>query len=384
MASISKINGQYRIRYYLHTPDGQKLERNRRAHKKGIANEVKSLADILESRTKRQEYSADDVKLWLREEIISKKDAQALNRRTNATKTLEQAADEWRSTWGNISTQERKTRNARIERILQILGAETEIGQITYLDAERLKNTLSQMQVHTHLSKGTKPLKARTINRHLGDLRAIFKIQLAQQAITHYPFTLLKNLKIPTHEEIEPTVLTMEQIQQVISAAEKQDQKSHRPPLGGHLTLYLLVLFGCGIRRKEAMNARLENINWQNRTLELKITKTGKPRTIGLGTKLYNLLLPKRGQTGPILPPYSATNISEVISRHFAKCGIKMRLHDTRHTYATRLLDLGINKRLAATRTGHTTEQMLNHYDHPEAPEIYEDDFEFMHDKKSS
>ncbi|MCK5606698.1 hypothetical protein KAR91_32650 [Candidatus Pacearchaeota archaeon] len=45
---------------------------------------------------------------------------------------------------------------------------------------------------------------------------------------------------------------------------------------------------------------------------------------------------------------------------------------------ATRPLDTGLEKRKAKHRTGHEDERMLDHYDHPEVDEIYEDDFEFM------
>lgn len=378
MATLSKIGDQYRVRYQLHLPNGGVFDRSRRVDKKGHGREIKAIATIMESQTLRQEYSADDINHWLREGVISKKDAAELSQKHNHTKTLQQAVDEYRITWNKISQQERKTRDARCERILALLGPTAEIGNITYLDGERLKTQLSQMQVHTHNSIGTKPLKARTINRHIADLKRIFKIQLAQRAIDHFPFTLLEALAIPTDEQITPTVLTLAQIQIVIDDAEQRDQQSYRPPLGGHLTLYLLMFFGCGIRRKEAMEAELKNIDWSKRTLLLTKTKTGKPRTIGLGQRLFKLLLPRKGKRGLILPPFSRSNISEVVKRHFAKNGITMRLHDTRHTYATRLLDLGVDKRLAATRTGHSDSRMLDHYDHPEAPEIYEDGFDFM------
>jgi integrase len=63
---------------------------------------------------------------------------------------------------------------------------------------------------------------------------------------------------------------------------------------------------------------------------------------------------------------------------HFKTCGHNMRLHDTRHTFTTNLLNFGVSKRVAMTRTGHKDERMLAHYDHAEAGEIFEDNFSFM------
>jgi integrase len=129
------------------------------------------------------------------------------------------------------------------------------------------------------------------------------------------------------------------------------------------------------------MNAMLENINWQTRELLLTDTKTNQERTVGLGHRLFNLLLPRQGEKGTILPRYNKDHITRTIMRHFKACGVPMRLHDTRHTYTTRMLDLDIPKRQVRTRTGHQDEAVFTKYDHPEATEIYEDKFDFMQEK---
>ncbi|MBW2187343.1 MAG: site-specific integrase [Deltaproteobacteria bacterium] len=379
MASLTKIGKQYRLRYYLYLPNSTTIERSRRFVKKGLALELKSIATIAESRTKRQEYTSSDIDFWLREELIGQADAEALQLKKDGKKTLQQAADEYESTWGGISKGEKAARTGRVHRIVDLLGADTPIDQITYLDGEKLKAQLLGLQTKKHPNaKLAQPLKAVTVNKHLQDLKRIFKIQLAQQSITHYPFTILDGAKPKPSEKIKPTVIDADQIATILTEAGKQDQLK-RGPLGGNLSLYLYMLFGTGCRRGEAIAARLENINWQNRTLKLVDTKNGHERTLGLGTKLYDILLPKKGQEGPILPPYDKDNISRCVRRHFTRCGIDMRLHDTRHTYTTMLLNTGIEKRHAKGRTGHLDDRMLDHYDHPENQnEIFEDQFEFM------
>ena len=379
MATLTKIDGQYRLRFTLYLPDGSTRDRSRRVHKKGLGNELKAMADILESRTRRGEYTGKDIDFWKREGIISSADAKALQIRSEGDKTIRQAAEEYRKTWSEISPQERKAREGRLQRIVEILGPDTPIAQITYLHGEHVKSALIGAEARLHPnSEKTKPLKAVTINKHLQDLKRLFRVQLALRAIDHYPFAILENVKARPAEKISHTVLNFEQIDKVIAAAERQD-KLKRPPLGGHLTLYLLMLFGTGIRRSEAIAARLEEIDWKNRTLTLKETKNGHRRIVWLGKRLFAILLPRKNETGPILPAFHKDNISRCIIRHFARCGIKMRLHDTRHTYTTRLLDTGITRRHAKGRTGHTDDRMLDHYDHPEGPtELFEDNFDFM------
>jgi len=153
------------------------------------------------------------------------------------------------------------------------------------------------------------------------------------------------------------------------------------------------MFFGLGIRRKEAMASRWEMINWQERsiTLPAEITKTGKPRKIGLGTRLY-MELKRRHKAAPtgsndvpkpefILPRFAPWSISRAIKKHLQDCGIKARLHDARHTYTTMLQDLGVAPHRAMERTGHADMKMLSHYSHANFDEVYEDEFGFMKDK---
>lgn len=265
-------------------------------------------------------------------------------------------------------------------RIVEIMGKDTLIADVRHLDGERLKTSLRTDGAKTR-PKGSEAdpdkLKAVTVNKYLQDLKRIFNLQVAQRTIEFHPFAMLAGVKVPSREKISHTVLTMEQISKVIMAAEEKDKKK-RPPLGGNLTLYLLMFFGCGLRRKETMLARMENIDWEKRTLRVVETKTGMERIVGLGQRLFDILRTRKGEKGPVLPPFNKDAISRTITRHFRLCGIAMRLHDTRHTYTTILLDSGVSKRHAQTRTGHADARMLDHYDHPETDEIFEDNFDFL------
>jgi len=224
-----------------------------------------------------------------------------------------------------------------------------------------------------------KGYKAVSVNKHLQDLKRMFALQVAERTIYFHPFSVVKGMKIPQNEKIQPVIPTEGEIAFILKKAEENDKKI-RPLLGGHLTLFLLMFFGCGMRRSEALATRLENIDWEQRSLLLVKTKTGKPRIVGLGHRLFNLLLPKKGQKGFILPQYLPASVSHAIKKHFDKCGIKMRLHDTRHTYVTLLQEKNVRPIDAMGRTGHSDMRMLSHYSHPKLGKIHEDQFEFMQD----
>ncbi len=332
---------------------------------------MKALAEIIEAKTRRQEYGPDDIALWLREGLLSRKDAALLQTFPDGRKRLAQAAEEYRQTW-DCCKKEQEERARRVARLVAILGPDTPIDRVRHSDGERVKAILRARY------------KAVSVNKHLQDLKRLFTVQMAEGALEYHPFGVLRGAKVPREEKIEHTVLTAAQIEEVLARAEENDRKDRKvtpgdpPALGGNLTLFLLMFLGTGLRRKEAMAARLENINWQERCLRVVDTKNGEPRLVGLGQRLFGLLLPRKGKGGYILPRYHESSVSRAIIRHFARCGIKMRLHDTRHTYTTRLLDLGVHKHRAMGRTGHKDSRMLDHYTHPDFGEVYEDGFEFM------
>jgi len=372
-ATITKQGSKYRVRWRLYLPDDTWRERSRLATDKGQAREIKALADLIEIKTMHQESTAADLEHWQRHRLISRQDAALLNTYKDSRKTLAQAAEEYKLS-NDCGKEEAEARAVRIDRLVAILGPERSVGEIRHSDGERIKTVLRD-------GWQGKKYKAATINKHLQDGKRMFTLQMAEGVIEHNPWGVLKGAKIPKEEVITHTVLGYDDIAKVLAEAEISDRRTepgNPASMGGNLTLFLLMFFGCGMRRKEAMAAKMENINWQSRSLLLDVTKNDKERSVGLGMRLYALLLQRKGETGYILPRFYLNSVSRAVSRHFKRCGFKMRLHDTRHTFTTRLLDLGVPRHHAMDRTGHLDSRMLDHYTHPEFGEVYEDQFPFM------
>lgn len=383
-ANITKHGAKFRVRWRLYLPDGSWLDKRLLAQDKYAAREMKALADLIEIKTMHQSATREDLDHWRRHRMISRRDIEQLSIFKDSRKSLAQAAEEYKASpkARECCREEAGARAVRVDRVVEILGPDRPIGEIRHSDGERLKTVLRD-------GWRGKKYKAVTINKHLQDAKRLFTVQMAEGVIEHNPFGVLRGAKVPAGEKISHTVLDHEQILEVIEAAEKVDQRDPKetpglgPQLGGHLTLFLLMFFGCGLRRKEAMAARLENIDWNTRSLLLTETKNGEARTVGLGERLFALLLTRKGETGYILPRFYPQSVSRAIKRHFARCGHAMRLHDTRHTYTTRLLDLGVQKHKAQQRTGHKDSRMLDHYTHPDFGEVYEDLFPFMKQPKT-
>ncbi len=189
MAGITKIKNKYRVRYRLYFPDSSFRDRLRQVDKKGQARELKALCDILESKTRLQEYDSSDIDSWWKAGLINARDRQALQLYPDGRKTILQAVEEYRMTW-DVSVKEAKTRESRLAHIVECLGADTPINELRHSDGEYLKTFLRD-----------RGYKVATINKHLQDLKRIFSLQVAERSIDFHPFNEVKGLKVPHREK---------------------------------------------------------------------------------------------------------------------------------------------------------------------------------------
>jgi integrase len=383
MAKLSRLEDKrsgvvrYRLRYTVHFPDGSRIERSRRYGTIAIARAKLDVATVLESRTRQLRQTPDEITVWQHENLLSREEAKLLNLASPAaTKTLRQAMDEYRATW-EVSPEETATRDSRLDVIAKILGPDTPIGDLNYGHGELLKTELRR--------RGPKGLKIVTIGKYLQDLKRCFRHQVRLGILPYNPFAELSRGRVPASEKPKQTRLTSAEVTQVLNTAATRIEKEEGwPVLHGWLLVFLLMLFGTGLRRKEAMLAKWEDIDWEIRSLRVPAenAKDGEERRVGLGRRLYRELSASRKEEGFILPHFYPTTITRAVTQHFAKCGFKMRLHDTRHTYATLLQeDAGALPHQAMQRTGHGDMGMLPHYTHPDFGEILEDRLGFMQEE---
>lgn len=129
--------------------------------------------------------------------------------------------------------------------------------------------------------------------------------------------------------------------------------------------LYLTFVFLTGTRRKEALDVKTNDVDWENNVLHIRGTKTeGSNRFIPLFPlvkKILQLAKPdKNGYYFPIDYTRASDLIKEIVQEH--------HLHELRHTFGT--IAICVQKLDAKTVSlwmGHTTVGMtLTTYTHPE------------------
>jgi len=163
-----------------------------------------------------------------------------------------------------------------------------------------------------------------------------------------------------------------DEIQAIIDATESPDLRD-----------FIQLAVATGMRRGELASLRWENIDLDQRTAHLPVTKTDTPRTVPLSSVAAAVLQARKG-TGHAVP-FAVT--ADALTRAFCRavqrarklyestCGILdrpatpnwligIRLHDLRHEATSRLFEKGLNPMEVASITGHKTLSMLQRYTH--------------------
>jgi len=131
--------------------------------------------------------------------------------------------------------------------------------------------------------------------------------------------------------------------------------------------LVLALLYGCGLRRFELANIKLQDVDFDRKMLHVREGKGRKDRYVPLGENLtrgiktyleaekpYIWLFNGKSNTGQ-LQQFTGAGVRWVVKEAGRKSGIKKHVtsHVLRHTYATHLLEMGLDIMTLKELLGH-------------------------------
>lgn len=170
-------------------------------------------------------------------------------------------------------------------------------------------------------------------------------------------------LQRPSRSRILPTVLSKEEVIDLLRATYNL---KHR--------MILALLYSCGLRISEVLQLRLANIDLDRRQVIILHAKGRKDRYVVLAESTVPLLInyissyrPREYLfNGSDKGPYSATSIRAFLKRSCRRAGIRKRVtpHTLRHSYATHLIENGVNLRLVQELLGHAKPETTMIYTH--------------------
>jgi integrase/recombinase XerD len=173
-----------------------------------------------------------------------------------------------------------------------------------------------------------------------------------------------------------PKFLTLEEAERLVRATEGVGPTARRD------RLVILLLYGCGLRTGELCALDVADINRERHELIVQRAKGDRPRAIPIPEALYTELLAyllEHGKRGTLLRTsflgrrIAAKDVCEIVTTLATRAGLRpgVTARTLRHSFATHLMDRGVDLAIIASLMGHRSPQETGVYLHvlPQRPE---------------
>ncbi|MDX1629448.1 MAG: tyrosine-type recombinase/integrase, partial [Fulvivirga sp.] len=171
------------------------------------------------------------------------------------------------------------------------------------------------------------------------------------------------NIKRPKKANRLPIVLSKEEVSRMLSTISNIKHKA-----------ILTTIYASGLRISELINLKIQDIDSDNRRIWVRNAKGAKDRATLLSPNQLELLRtyykkyrPKNYLfEGPKNAKYTASSIRKIFKRALRNAHIEKyaTVHSLRHSFATHLLENGVNLRLIQVLLGHNSTKTTEIYTH--------------------
>lgn len=228
------------------------------------------------------------------------------------------------------------------------------LKSLTYEDLKQFKRERLNMPTH----RG-KPRSLADVHRTLTVLRTVLNVAVREGWLKTSPFLRGKPLINMADERPRERTLSKAEEDSIL-----EDLRAK--PARANFLLVVLFALDTGMRRSEIFYLNWEDINFERGEIQVRAfnTKTMRARLVPLTNRLLLMLQARRQreQTGRIFTGNGAW-LKGAVQRLRKRTKIAhFRLHDCRHTAATRLVQGGLPIAEVARVLGHTTLAMTYRY----------------------
>ena len=224
---------------------------------------------------------------------------------------------------------------------------------------------LSEEQVRSYLLKRRREVKLNSMRPVLGAIKFFYRVTVPRDWAT------LAAMRLPRHRTV-PKVLSPSRCWRIIGRANKL-----------YLRAALQTAYTCGLRLTEVRHLRTIDIDSSRRTLMIRHSKGQHERNVPLAQGTIDVLrkcwrehrndrwlFPSRaavGQIGSASDPISERSLQRGMAQLVESLGWTGRgisFHTLRHSYATAMLDEGVNLKVLQRYLGHKNLQATEVYLH--------------------
>jgi len=170
----------------------------------------------------------------------------------------------------------------------------------------------------------------------------------------------------PPKEKKLPVVLSVAEVGRVLGCVHRSRYR-----------ICLTTIYACGLRLLEGVHLQVKDIDGERQLLHIHQGKGGKDRCIPLPSASLKMLrqhwLTHRNPLWlfpspfeEIHQPMSASGVQRALRRAVQESGIhkEATVHTLRHSYATHLLEAGVNLRIIQSYLGHASPSTTAIYTH--------------------
>ena len=170
----------------------------------------------------------------------------------------------------------------------------------------------------------------------------------------------------PKKEKKLPVVLSINEVRSILTHVHRR-----------HYRVCLSTIYACGLRLQEALHLQVSHIDGERNLLHIHQGKGGKDRYVPLPPPILGMLR-RHWQThrhplwlfpSPFQPekgPMCESGVQHAFQAALRECRIhkKATVHTLRHSYATHLLEAGLNLRIIQAYLGHASPTTTAIYTH--------------------
>lgn len=211
-----------------------------------------------------------------------------------------------------------------------------------------------------------------TIRLHFSALRAFYKYLVFRHGLAKSP---VAEVQLPKLERQLPVVLTLTQIEQLLTLPTKCSREKQAPSWMAYRDAAILELFySTGLRLAELAALEVEDLENHSDALRV-LGKGSKERVVPVGSHALKAIAAYRKAAkvtgGPLFisklrKRLSTRSIHNLLKKYLAQSEIPFNVtpHKLRHSFATHLLDAGADLRSVQALLGHSSLSTTQIYTH--------------------
>jgi integrase len=215
--------------------------------------------------------------------------------------------------------------------------------------------TIGAEKIERYKAKRKAEVSPASCNRELACLKTLFNKAVEWGRLGANPAAKVKKLKENNTRE---RILNAAEARRLVECA------------GPELQPILIIALNTGMRKSEILSLRWQDVDFIRGFILIEDSKSGKSRKLPMNTAVFEALKGLQRRSDYIFfNPETETHIKGV-TRLFA-AALKaakisgVRLHDLRHTAATKMVEAGVDLVTVSKILGHSSIQMTMRYAHP-------------------